>query len=100
MPAKLLSEADAKLDQFFEYQPIRDRIPSDLRIKVLQKIEGVEVGERSLVSTDDTSFKVYEQSLYSLDEPLISQVLILLFVIFAYLVFPGSSSHGFNSIRG
>uniref|UniRef100_A0A914CLE7 Solute carrier organic anion transporter family member n=1 Tax=Acrobeloides nanus TaxID=290746 RepID=A0A914CLE7_9BILA len=57
LPAKLLSEADAKLEQFFEYQPIRDRIPSDL------------------LSTDDTPFKVYEQSLYSLDEPLISQAL-------------------------
>lgn len=73
-PQALLSQ-NTSLDKFFEYQPIRDRIPKNIRDQILTKLNGFS-------NSDDFDFNISNwhswenrgESSYSFDEGLMHEV--------------------------
>lgn len=71
MTEKLLRPS-VSIREFFEYAPIRDRIPVKVRERVLDKVEAVD--ETTVPNESPIRYGNHSDSLYSLDEHLFSKV--------------------------
>ncbi|CAD5229482.1 unnamed protein product [Bursaphelenchus okinawaensis] len=65
----VLLSKKAEIRQFFEYAPLRDRIPGRYRQRIIDFLDGSGNEETSI------SYSNHTKSIYSFDEPLISEIL-------------------------
>ncbi|KAI1716439.1 organic anion transporter polypeptide (OATP) family domain-containing protein [Ditylenchus destructor] len=68
-----LLQPDATVKDFFEYAPIRDRVPSRVRSALLEKLDNSKSSVNE--SPNGIEYANNSRSLYLIDEPLISDIL-------------------------
>lgn len=75
-PDPKLLEQDASLRDYFSYPLIRDRIPSNVRQRVLEKLNAENTIDEALKNESPIGieYSTHNESIYQLDEPLISEV--------------------------
>ena len=73
-PAPELLSENVTLQQLFEFQPLRDRIPTKIRQSILQKFHGHSVNERSLEEVK-VKYANHSSSPYLLDDGLINEAM-------------------------
>lgn len=65
------------IKDFFDYAPLRDRIPVKVRVKILTKLnESIEPHPFDDTNLNGINYSNNSKSLYSIDEPLISEVIL------------------------